>query len=336
MFAKKTMFGGSAALLLPTNQMFETEDKMEKLLHAIGPYKNDIILALDEIQVLMNEQFGPRYGELLKSILDTSPEGLPYVIAATTQEEYQKYIASDASRARRFKVIYINPLEEEQVKLVLREMMRLHFPQVSVSEEILDNVYQTTQELCHKHTKLTQPEISKRILTSAISQISINLLQSPEEEELKQAQIKLDNLQSRYLTFFDTKDSQVVEKVMQTTKEQVDTLKITVLRKSEGIKKYQNISERLTNCKRKLQILAERTRTHQSLNKRLMEEKRFFFYFHHMIPYLNEQLNHTEEEYNLNMPKLDAKLIADLVKEFQKSYEQATQSENLREKEKIK
>lgn len=116
------LFGGPASLLLPSNPMFETDDKIDVFLRRIDPIKSNIILGLDEIHVFLNEEYGPRYSEILKSMLDASFKGLPYLICATTKEEYQKHIAGDASRARRFHVVYVDPLLKEEVLLVLENL----------------------------------------------------------------------------------------------------------------------------------------------------------------------------------------------------------------------
>lgn len=324
----KYMFGGSAGLLLPSNQMMSSDDKIDTILHAIAPHKNEIILALDEIHILFNEEHGPRYGELLKSILDTSMQGLPYILAATTNAEYQKYIASDPSRSRRFKEIFIKPLKEEQVKLVLREMMRLHFPQISVSERLLDHTYQSTEKLREKEKKLTQPEISKRILTNAISKLSTELLQPPAKNDLETAEITLKNLQSSYLTFFDSPDSQSVEQKLSQVAVNVRTLKQTVEEQSKVMESYQELSLEIAKYKQQLLELTDQiTQNGQSLKTKERAKKKFIFYLHYMIPYLEEQLK-LKENTNPNLiPKLNEALIDELIVSFEKTTAESKKAE---------
>lgn len=320
--AKKTMFGGSAALLLPTNQMNETLDKIGMLLQVVKPHKNDIILALDEIQVLMNDKYGPRYGELLKSILDTTPQGLPYVIAATTKEEYMKFIYPYKARRRRFEVIFVDPLEKEEVKLVLRQMVSLHYPQISVSEEILDHVYQRTQEISHLSAGC-QPEISKQVLGKAIAQLSTSLSQLSSQKQLRQMEIELKNLRLRYASSFD---SAGIRQDIQEKEKDLNILKNAVLNESEGIKKYQSVSERLVNCKLKLQLLAEEIQTQRSSKKKMEAEKEFCFYFYYIIPCLHEELNNIKGEYELTIRELNQQLIDDIIEEEQQSSAKAAQN----------
>src|SRR5262249_13074153 len=143
------------------------------------------------------------------------------------------------------------------------------------------------------------------------------------------------NLRSRYLTFFDSEDSRSIEKDIIDTKEEVDRLQTVLSNEHKGVKKYQIISDRLKNCKIELQVLAESIHGQLSSQKKTEAEKRFIFYFYHVIPYLNDELVKIEQDYALTVPKLDTDLISKLVEEFDSSLDQANSSEKGKEKELI-
>lgn len=161
------MFGGPASLFIVNNSMMESDDKLEQFLRVVDSHKDKIILALDEIHVLLNEKYGPRYSDVLKSILDTSLRGLPYFIGATTRGEYDRYI-SGTPLERRFKVIDVPFLNEEDVITSLRNMMR-HHPGIYTDGADFEKIYQAGEKLIRDfpHLPLSQPEIAKRILNVA-------------------------------------------------------------------------------------------------------------------------------------------------------------------------
>ncbi len=311
-FEKKiTMFGGSALL-------FKTKDKIEKLLQDIGPYKNNIILALDDIHFLMNKRYGTHTGGLLKSMLGTGPKGLPLLIATTTLKEFQDCIASDPTWSLYFNVIQVNSLgDKEVVKDILREMLIFKFPQISVSESVLNHVWhETTEHLCKEPYKQVQPEISKLILKKAVYQISIQIQELFEEKQ--NDQIELNNFQSRYLLSIYSADSQEEEKnkkeIEKIIKMEKGVNKIDLTAK--GLKEYQNISEFLAKCKEKLQKLAEKLLED---NNKFEVENGLFFYLHYIIPYCNAKIAEVRKNYKI--PKLNKKFISKTIQEFKKLFD---------------
>ena len=105
---KKEMFGGPASLLLPGSPLYESDEKMERVIRRLEPYKNEIALTLDEIHALFATD-SPSLATLFLNMLDTSVRGFPYVLGATTFADYSKHIAKDPAIARRFRVIEVPP-----------------------------------------------------------------------------------------------------------------------------------------------------------------------------------------------------------------------------------
>jgi len=50
------------------------------------------MLFCDEVHAAVDPKLKSEIGEMLKSVFDTGPDGLPYCIAATTAEEYEKIL----------------------------------------------------------------------------------------------------------------------------------------------------------------------------------------------------------------------------------------------------
>lgn len=255
------IFGGPASLFVVNNPMMESDDKLEQLLKVIGSHKNKIIIASDEIHTLLNEKYGTRYADTLKSILDTSLRGLPYVIAATTQKEYNKYIKGTALE-RRFKKIDVHALKPAEVKMTLQNMMR-DYPAVIASPTIFQRVYDTGQTLIQDfpHLYLTQPEISKRLLSTAIALFSSKQSQTPANDRLKtiQENIAMSVLEYQYaldkgaLAF--GKQHEIQERI-RVLEEEKNGAQQNALREKETLLKFQAVSQEITGCKNELISLA--------------------------------------------------------------------------------
>lgn len=238
LFKDKHMFGGSAAQLMPSGSPFQNEDKMGRLHKRLQPFRNKVIVALDEVHALMAAEQEQVVGELLKSILDTSVAGFPYFLGATTKDEYRKHIAHNPARARRFSVIFVKPTDEEQTLLILREMVTRFVPDLYVSEQALVATYNATKE---RLSKYKQPEISKRILMNAISSLRLERADRPFKRQLGEKQTEYDNYISQIGSVID--DSKAENDIL---------TKLAIVK--EEIKKLKKDIETEDSCQEQLQI----------------------------------------------------------------------------------
>lgn len=307
-FKHLKIFGGPASLFVVNNPMMESDDKLEQVLKVIGNHKHKIIIALDEIHALLNEKYGTRYADTLKSILDTSVRGLPYVIAATTREEYNKYIKGTALQ-RRFKIIDVPALKPIEVKLALQNMMR-HYPTVVASPSVFQRIYDTGQTLIQDfpHLHLTQPEISKRLLSTALSLLFSKHNQMPANDRLKEIQEKIAlevvndqyALDKRSLTF--GKQREIQEKI-QALEEQQNGAQQAALTEKEKLLKFQAVSQEITSCRQELIALAAKI---EALRKKNVNADSFIREFSLMHYCLKPKLKalHESLRQQLGLPKL--------------------------------
>lgn len=196
-------FWASAGAFIPTSSM-EPDNRLEQMMRFIGSHKELAVIGLDEIHALLNEKNGPRYAEALKPVLDTSLDGLPYVICSTTEEEYQKYIGKSETLSRRFSKIDVPRLKKPEILLVLQNMSR-QFSNVLVPDSTLELIYTGAEGLYRDFSKqgITQPEISKRILMNAIYSFNNAQNQLPTEKQLRKKEEALEILLREYLAFIE-------------------------------------------------------------------------------------------------------------------------------------
>lgn len=291
----KEMFGGPASLLLPGSPLFESDEKMERIIKRLEPYKYGIALALDEIHALFATA-SPAMYTLFLNLLDTSVRGFPFVLGATTFADYSKHIAKDPAIARRFRVIKVPPTTPEQTVLILREMARRHAPEMEIPEKILQTVYKCTSE---KIVKYNQPDISKRILSSAIAEIRLARHQVPSEAALDEKRTERENLLSQCVSSFELSQGfSALER------------EITALEEKCAAERSQ---------KEGLEALIKRqaeTKSHIYSLASKVDRKLFSFYYYFQRPALSEQRKKLEEQ--LNVQVLSEEFIESVVDKFLK------------------
>ncbi|NGX37301.1 MAG: Chaperone protein ClpB [Chlamydiae bacterium] len=163
----KLVFGGNASEFLPDSAMFGGTDKIQDLVRRLNPAKENVILVLDEVHALFTDQ---KITQLFKSVLDPlSSKWLPYVLCATTTEEYKKYIEIDAALSRRFTKIKVPSLDSQKdVIPVLQQFIYSEFPETHISDQALIKIYEEANSLCDAFPDCIQPGISKSILSDLL------------------------------------------------------------------------------------------------------------------------------------------------------------------------
>lgn len=283
----KTMFGGPAAALLPSNPLFDTNDKLERLLNNVMPHTNKVIIGIDEIQAILTDQY-TRYKELLKSALDTGPRGLTYFMAATTDEEYFKYIASDTALSRRFLVVHVPVLAEQEVKVSLREMIQRQYPHVPVSDDFLEQVYAFAEKLSlylkEKHPQLripTQPQFSKTLLTRIISRIVLKQTEPPISKDFYQHQGRLKYLKSQTFSSQDIQTALALKDQISQEEKEVTGLKERMDSELTDINDLKSINTKLEKCQKEIRDLAVKIESiRQRTNMNFLKRAALFCYSH--------------------------------------------------------
>ncbi|MGJ7589089.1 AAA family ATPase [Staphylococcus shinii] len=127
-----------------------------------------VVLFIDEAHHIVST-FGngsKEGGELLKPYLARAGNYVG-VIAATTRDEYDTYIATDSALARRFKNLVINEVEEDLTVNILKNWLDTHTKTVyteNVDEEILRAIVDANRK--YSRSDVAEPSASIDILES--------------------------------------------------------------------------------------------------------------------------------------------------------------------------
>jgi ATP-dependent Clp protease ATP-binding subunit ClpA len=233
-FVGKTCFFGSAAQLTSGSMM--EQPPIQRVINTIQPYKENVVLALDEFHALMQAE-DKTIPTLVRSVLDGSVKSLPYCLFATTTEDYKKYIEGDTSLARRIKVIEVKALEKDMMLTLLGHEARVISPFINVNETALKTIYELSNG---RQTESRQ--LLHRIVIAAENKNRTHI--SFQERNLLKAKINLNTMLYLQPKLSLTKKNQYLDEISLSKKK----LKIVEKEcaKQENIrKKYEFIQEKI-------------------------------------------------------------------------------------------
>lgn len=211
---------------------------LTQILRKLKRYEHKCIIIIDEIQVAWKGKSESLLGEKLKTILDPGPGGLPFVICATTPEEYDINIKGNLAFERRFKKIHVDPIKDDKCLLVLDRFMYKEAPDLELKPAIMKYLLTKATE---KFPKSPNPYKAKHLLAKAISFLRTNnnqklrtdLLNLKDERAAKELefmrgsglQLSLDTVDGQELlnqvNMIDGKINEI-EKILQTEDEKLE------------------------------------------------------------------------------------------------------------------
>lgn len=183
------LYSCNAPDLLPSNA-YEGDRRFIDFLRRLKKIQDRAVVAIDEVHTFMNAQHAKTYSERIKPMLDQ--RGPPYMLFATTKEDYEKYIKVENSLDRRFHVIEVESLGHNETVTVVRQLALVEHPSVNVGSDLVEYIVGKGEELNKKLSKYQQPDASKQIFMRAASLVGKrSVALSP---LLKQKQSELDSL----------------------------------------------------------------------------------------------------------------------------------------------
>lgn len=162
--------------------MLERPVTLELIRERLKDRAEDVVLIFDEIHLACKGNIQSNLGERLKTLLDGE---FPYVIGATTYDEFELYVQPNDALTRRFKPISIDDVPKDQAMVILNKTL-LNDPNVQACQDAIEAIY----DLAQKHfPERPQPYMSCRILAQVLAKVHGNHRSSiqVELEELKAA-----------------------------------------------------------------------------------------------------------------------------------------------------
>lgn len=200
---------GKKIFMINTSQLnaktYETKDRLQLIIQRLGKHKKDAIVFFDEIHTVVEKN--NNVGERLKTVLDTSPDSLPYCIGATNM--YEERIKTDPAFSRRFEKIDIKETEEHETLWILNEFVRREAPGLLISQALLKKIYDACEK--KKNDQNAQPAISKRVLSKAISNMRLQLSGYRTSDDLQKMKTQKEALLSSYHL---NQDPELIDKLM--------------------------------------------------------------------------------------------------------------------------
>ena len=136
---KRVMMLDMGSLVAGTKYRGEFEDRLKKILDEVY-HDGNVILFIDELHTLIGAGGAEGAIDASNILKPALARGEVQVIGATTLDEYQKYVESDAALERRFATIIVEePTDEQSLAILkgLRPKYEKHH-QLKITDEALD------------------------------------------------------------------------------------------------------------------------------------------------------------------------------------------------------
>ena len=171
----------------------EFEERLKGVLQEIEDSKDDIILFIDELHMLVGAGAtgagGMDASNLLKPAL---ARGLLHCIGATTLQEYKKYIEKDAAFERRFqKVLVEEPSIEDTISILrgLKERYELHHGIHIKDQALIDAVMLSAKNIPDRYL----PDKAIDLIDEAAAMVKMAIeSQPPEIDQLERSIRRLE------------------------------------------------------------------------------------------------------------------------------------------------
>ncbi len=261
--------------------------KLEKLLSQIEGYKDEFVVFFDEIQSAIRENSD------LADRLQKGLDGLPKVIAATTQEGYTA-LKKNRSLLRRFKIIHIEPTKRQETVLILREIVRREAIDVDVSEKSLKQIFKLTKE--HLPNK-AQPDISKQVLLDAISHARAQQCEAPSAQELSKINEKYEGLCSRYRRDFHKSNGNKIAEKLKALAETRNALQAKHAHERDQLAALRRGQQLVSSQQRQLVLTAAKIMKETGPAALAKLKKDFFFSLHIILPHLEKNIKELKAQF---------------------------------------
>lgn len=181
LFGKTVVELDLAAILSGTRFRGDMEERFKAVIDEIKDNKDNLIVFIDEIHLLVGIGSGGESGMDAANIFKPSlARGELHVMGATTLREYKKYIEKDQALERRFQPIVVpEPTKEQTVEILrgLRDRYESHH-----RIKILDEALVVAAELADRYiTSRFLPDKAIDLMDQAAARVRIQSTVEPEE-----------------------------------------------------------------------------------------------------------------------------------------------------------
>lgn len=295
-------------------------DQLTYLLNKVKGYENEVIFFFDEIHAAFKNSKNSALSDYLKPILD---RGKIHCIAATTTEEYKKYIEKDIAFKRRFQRINVGEMKNNTVKEVLQTLVKESSDNVYVEEEAIDAIIKKTNKLKKKEdASEQQPAYAVQILTHAMKKVAASTDINAEPPKLVELKAELNSLKSNMSSHSDlfptSPKGRILFAKIQKIEKEIKMIEGALSTKKAKIEKFKKTFSELKEKNDELKKEAFKGLKNRQNNKSL---KHFYWQYAYTIPQLQKVLNDLKIEINDEHIKIavDEKLIEEVLMEIEEN-----------------
>jgi ATP-dependent Clp protease ATP-binding subunit ClpC len=214
----------------------EFEERIKQVLDEIVKHKDEVIIFVDELHIIMRaggtgEEGGLDVSQVIKPHL---ARGELHLIGATTLNEYQKHIEKDAALERRFQPIFVSEPTVPQTIEILRGLRDRYEAHHKV--KITDEAIVAAAELSERYiSNRFLPDKAIDLIDQAAARVRIGITSRPiEVKELDEQISKLKREReyaSQHRSFSEAQDIETKIKKLEKQREE----KEAVWRKEKGV-----------------------------------------------------------------------------------------------------
>lgn len=213
---------------------FASNWQLSDIENQLMGYERQVILFFDEIHAAWKGEDN-QLGNNLKTFIDR----FCYTIAATTQQEYVKYVANESAITRRLKYKKVDRISQEKSEVALSKFFLQNGFHEELNADIIPYLVKQTQE---QHPMQSEPLFSLGILSEASQRVNCDpknvLKQKIADQEDQIEKLETAYAQGHAKNLVDTED---VYQALRTKKEELDRTQKQLQEQEKQLSQLQQI-----------------------------------------------------------------------------------------------
>lgn len=238
------------AQIFQTNVGGQNPERTSYIQHVFSKHKKKVVFFLDEIASLFKENSPLQAGQ--SDQLKTFCDFFPYVIIATTQAEYDKYLKEkDPAFLRRFgaKPITVPSFSENEIESILKKQLHFQAPELIWDADVISHIAKQASVYSPNTAQVDAAFSLLKLLIVKATVLSLPNL----EKELTQLRSEKDSLQIELLNQYNADAGKKYQEV----KQALDAKENELAAKKGEFSLIQKIEAQFVKIKQQSYILAD-------------------------------------------------------------------------------